>query len=79
MTEKAKRECHRLRLAIARDAARWTSETAKLVSHRKLYHHSHHLAYCVYYVFALIEHRGLEAIISGTLLAFTAIAAIAGE
>lgn len=79
MTDKAKCECKRLRLAVARDAAKWTSEAAKLVSHRKVYHHSHHLAYVVYYVFALIEHKGLEAIIAGGLLAFSAIAALAGE
>ena len=50
----------------------------KLAAHPRV-HHSHHIAYVIYYAVAVFEERGTHAILGAIVLAFTCLAAIAAD
>lgn len=51
---------------------------AKLLAHHPLAHHSHHLAYIIYYGIAAIDERGVKFWICSALFVFAALTTIEG-
>jgi hypothetical protein len=49
------------------------------VHHHRLFQHSHHLAYCVYYGIALAEDRGIKLIVVGVVFVAAILTAVTGE